>query len=214
MAAGAALRVGDRTAITAEGKRVGEGATGRGQPALSPPEPPRQRLAPRLMPRARDPECREGWAQARRLPVGHPAGGARPALPPQTASPHLSSGRLQGRAGGPWAHLLCRSRRRRLGGPACYSGAGSTPSSSRRRAGGRAGGTCRRAQKSRARGGTREGEEEGRHRNKRGGRRPGRRAGSVARCPLPGRGLSPAWGARAGVGVLSGCSGGEGSRKR
>lgn len=31
-AAGAALRVGDRMAITVEGKRVGEGVTGRGQP--------------------------------------------------------------------------------------------------------------------------------------------------------------------------------------
>lgn len=105
---------------------------------------------------------------------------AGPPLPPQASvSPQfLSLGRLGAVLLGPLrprpgvgaglAHLLCRSRRRRPGGPGRYSGAGSTPSSSRRWAAGRAG-ACRKGAEEEQGARRREAEGEGRNRNKRGG---------------------------------------------
>lgn len=172
----------------------------------------------------RDPRSRDTGPEvltSRQLAVG-PGQGCRPPAPPPRVClpicPWASGGHTvcppQPRPWRPalWAHLRCRSRRRRPGGPVRYSEAGSKPSSSHRWAAGRADVQEGRGEEARGRGSR----EEGRDRNKGGGPQHGARGGSSASATLSLAGPAPArtagW---VGAGGRPGVEKGQvGSRKR
>lgn len=158
---GARLWVGDCIEITVRARGQMKVGDGQGEAHPRPPaRPPARDWLPwantgpeTLTPRPPQSQRAQGGALGHLCP---PAPGLSPCLSQWLGTTLSRTLEPTGPAGAPGPHLLCRSHRRRPGGPGRYSGVGSTPSSSHRWAGGWA--RVQEAQKSRVRGGAREAE--------------------------------------------------------